>query len=76
MEIEKNKKYIDYIHLSDANSSDGEGLQLGEGEINFKKLKKYIETIDFIPEIWEGHIDNFHGFKIAINEINNFNSKK
>lgn len=75
-EIEKNKKYIDYIHLSDANSSDGEGLQLGKGEINFKKLKKYIETIDFIPEIWEGHIDNFYGFKLAINEINNFNFNK
>lgn len=53
------KPYIAHLHLSDAKSVDGEGLQIGEGEIDFKRLASIIGDCgaSLIPEIWQGHHD-------------------
>jgi len=63
--------YVSHLHLSDAAGLDGEGLQIGEGNIDwvkfFKVAKNYRGTM--IPEIWRGHQRGGEGFVIAINRL-------
>ena len=69
-------KVTNHIHLADAYGFNGEGIQIGDGEIDFKKfLKIYInyKKITFIPEIWQGHKNNGQGFKYALNKLSKYN---
>jgi sialic acid synthase SpsE/sugar phosphate isomerase/epimerase len=63
--------YVSHLHLSDASGLDGEGLQVGEGTIDwvkfFQSAKGYRGTM--IPEIWRGHQRGGEGFIIAINRL-------
>jgi N-acetylneuraminate synthase len=63
--------YIRHLHLSDGAGLDGEGLQIGEGTIDwvhfFKVIGDYHGTM--IPEIWRGHQRNGEGFLIAIQRL-------
>jgi len=63
--------YIRHLHLSDGAGLDGEGLQIGEGTIDwvrfFKVLGEYHGTM--IPEIWRGHQRHGEGFLIAIQRL-------
>ena len=63
--------YTAYLHLGDASGLNGEGLQIGDGEINFDKfgkiLNKKFKNIAFIPEIWQGHKNQGKGFWEALN---------
>ena len=63
--------YIHHLHLSDGAGLDGEGLQIGEGTIDwvhfFKVIGGYHGTM--IPEIWRGHQRNGEGFLIAIQRL-------
>ena len=65
--------YAAHLHIGDAKMLNGEGLQIGEGEIDFIKLSKildkYSPNIPFIPEIWQGHKDSGQGFWIALNKL-------
>lgn len=62
-------KYVDYMHISDAEGFDNEGLNIGEGDIDIDKLvftlNNYYKDIPFIPEIWQGHTNFGKGFKLA-----------
>jgi sialic acid synthase SpsE/endonuclease IV len=64
-----------HIHMGDAKGINGEGLQIGEGEIDFKKLGKILNEgcpdATFIPEIWQGHKNNGEGFWIALDKLQN-----
>jgi N-acetylneuraminate synthase len=59
-----------HLHIVDAESIDGEGLQIGAGEIDFAELaaqlKKLAPHASFIPEIWQGHKNNGEGFWQAL----------
>jgi N-acetylneuraminate synthase len=63
--------YIHHLHLSDGAGLDGEGLQIGEGTIDwvpfFQVLGDYHGTM--IPEIWRGHQRQGEGFLIAIQRL-------
>lgn len=63
-----------HLHLGDARGLNGEGLQLGEGEIDFPRLalilKKGCPNASFIPEIWQGHKNGGEGFWIALKRLN------
>jgi N-acetylneuraminate synthase len=63
--------YISHLHLSDGAGLDGEGLQVGEGSIDwvhfFRVAKGYHGTM--IPEIWRGHQRGGEGFLIAIQRL-------
>jgi sialic acid synthase SpsE/sugar phosphate isomerase/epimerase len=63
--------YIGHLHLSDGAGLDGEGLQIGEGAIDwvhfFRVLGDYRGTM--IPEIWRGHQRQGEGFLIAIRRL-------
>jgi len=63
--------YIRHLHLSDGAGLDGEGLQIGEGSIDwvhfFRVIGDYHGTM--IPEIWRGHQRQGEGFLIAIQRL-------
>ena len=55
-----------HIHLADAIGEDGEGVNFGDGELKFDFLNNISKNIRLIIEQWEGHLDNFKGFKNAL----------
>ncbi|WP_291848433.1 N-acetylneuraminate synthase family protein [Bradyrhizobium sp.] len=62
-----------HLHLGDARGLDGEGLQVGEGEIDFDQvgaiLRKHAPHASFIPEIWQGHKNTGKGFWTALERL-------
>lgn len=63
--------YIDYLHISDAAGVDGEGLQIGEGEIDWSAIAPLIRKLDvpMTTEIWRGHEKSGKGFKKAAERL-------
>ena len=65
--------YTAYLHIGDSKGLNGEGLQIGEGEIDFVKLGKILDdscpNASFIPEIWQGHKNDGEGFWIALQKL-------
>jgi len=72
---EKIAPFTAHIHMGDAKGLNGEGLQIGEGDIDFVKLGKILDkhcpNASFIPEIWQGHKNNGEGFWIALDKLEN-----
>lgn len=72
-----NGKFIKHLHLVDALDHNSEGLQIEDGEIDWKntvnQLNKYCPDASFIPEIWQGHLNNGEGFRIALKRLQNYN---
>ena len=62
-----------HLHIVDAADVDSEGLQIGEGEIDFEKLGARLAVlcpnVSFIPEIWQGHKNAGEGFWIALDRL-------
>ena len=69
--------YTRHLHLSDGAGLDGEGLQIGEGTIDwvhfFRVIGDYSGTM--IPEIWRGHQRQGEGFLIALQRLTDAYSK-
>ena len=69
-------KYVAHLHISDALGIDGEGIQIGEGDVDFSKLGKTLESltpnIPFIPEIWQGHKQKGAGFWQGLEFLENY----
>ena len=70
---EKIAPYTAHIHIGDASGVNGEGLQIGEGDIDFNRigdiLKSGCPNASFIPEIWQGHKNSGEGFWIALDRL-------
>lgn len=68
--VEKLLPYTAHIHLGDAKSINGEGLQIGEGDIDFTELFRLFKEARYansiLPEIWQGHKNNGQGFSMAL----------
>ena len=65
--------HVGHLHLVDAEGLDGEGVQIGDGEINFAtlsdQLTKFAPHAGFIPEIWQGHKNEGEGFWLALEKL-------
>ena len=65
--------HTEHLHLVDAVGVDGEGVQIGEGDIDWQELAAQLDRIapgvSFIPEIWQGHVDGGAGFWIALDRL-------
>lgn len=65
-----------HLHIADACGVDGEGLQIGEGEIALAEmgsaLAVHAPTASFIPEIWQGHKNGGEGFWIALERLERY----
>lgn len=71
--VKKVGPYVAHLHISDSKGVDGEGLQVGDGEIDFSKLGKALKescpNASFIPEVWQGHKNNGEGFWFALEKL-------
>lgn len=69
--VEQLTPLSDHFHVVDATGVDGEGVQVGEGEVDFAALAEAMDRMapgkPFIPEIWMGHVNNGQGFWHALN---------
>ncbi|HIJ79504.1 MAG: N-acetylneuraminate synthase family protein [Desulfobulbaceae bacterium] len=68
--IETVGEYVAHLHIVDAEGYDSEGLQVGEGIIDFVALARDLDLFapnaSFIPEIWQGHKNKGEGFWVAL----------
>ncbi len=63
------KDNIAHIHVSDASGIDGEGVQISSSSPNIEVIKKCLEfDVVKVMEVWQGHLDDYSGFKKAIRE--------
>lgn len=65
--------YTAHLHVVDAKGVDGEGLQIGDGDLDFsalgEDLDRFAPEVSFIPEIWQGHKNNGEGFWVALDRL-------
>jgi N-acetylneuraminate synthase len=61
--------YSAHLHVADAKGSNGEGVLMGTGDVDWpatwRQLKAYPQ-VSFIPEVWQGHKDHGAGFWSAL----------
>ena len=66
--------FIQHLHIADAHGIRDEGLQIDEGEINFREIlplfMDYKESI--VPEIWRGHQNHFEGYYTALERLSKY----
>jgi N-acetylneuraminate synthase len=58
---------IKHVHVSDAKPPHREGLQIGDGFIDFRLLRDI--NVGVVPEIISGHKNYGEGFRIAIERL-------
>ena len=55
-----------HLHVVDAKGVDGEGVQIGHGDVDFSMLRDLLNQhapgVQFIPEVWQGHKNMGEGF--------------
>ena len=68
------KPYARQLHISDSYGTDEEGLQIGEGDINWDKVSRIFGNYKYgwIPEIWRGHQQDGRGFFIALERLSKY----
>jgi sialic acid synthase SpsE/sugar phosphate isomerase/epimerase len=71
--LERVGPYSAHLHMVDAEGVDGEGLQIGEGMVDFamvaETLNRCAPAASFIPEIWQGHKNEGAGFWTALDRL-------
>ncbi|MBD2758943.1 N-acetylneuraminate synthase family protein [Yimella sp. cx-573] len=71
--VERLAPLTEHLHVVDAEGVDGEGPQIGEGEIDWpttaSQLDRLAPGVGFIPEIWQGHVNNGEGFWTALDRL-------
>mgnify|MGYP001189924779 FL=1 len=65
--------YVAHMHISDATGLNGEGIQMFEGEIDFKSTFNIAKDYNFswVTEIWSGHLHNGSGMYKALCDLEN-----
>ena len=70
--------FTNHIHIGDAKDSDGEGLQIGDGNLDFYNFFKIFNNLNkhasFIPEVWQGHKNDGEGFWYALDLLEDYSS--
>jgi N-acetylneuraminate synthase len=63
--------FVRHLHVSDGAGTSGEGLQVGEGNVNFVDVLPplMVGAPTMIPEIWMGHHENGEGFRTALEHL-------
>ena len=67
----KLKEYTKHYHLSDSYGTDGEGVDFGKGELGDPK-KIISENKVKVLEVWQGHLNEFEGFKSAVKRLRKY----
>jgi sugar phosphate isomerase/epimerase len=64
--------YTAHLHVSDAAGTNGEGVEMGTGDVNWPTVWRAIcesKGVSFIPEVWQGHKDHGAGFWHALDYL-------
>jgi N-acetylneuraminate synthase len=65
--------HVAHLHVADARGVDGEGLPIGEGEMDVAELGALLDEacpgVSFIPEVWQGHKNGGEGFWLALDRL-------
>ncbi len=71
--LEQVGPYSAHLHIVDAEGIDGEGLQIGDGTVDFAMVAEVLDRrapkASFIPEIWQGHKNDGAGFWMALDRL-------
>jgi sialic acid synthase SpsE/sugar phosphate isomerase/epimerase len=75
--IEIVKPYIAHVHVSDAAGIAAEGLQIGDGMIDFEAAFDQLSDVNFswVPEIWRGHNNQNEGFATALRRLARYHDR-
>jgi sialic acid synthase SpsE/sugar phosphate isomerase/epimerase len=62
---------VSHIHMADASGTDGEGLQIGDGDVDFAEIMPAVVAsgASVVPEIWLGHRNDGEGFVVALHRL-------
>jgi len=68
------KPFIRHIHFADAYGLDGEGVQIGEGDIDLESIMPLFKDYNgtWVPEIWRGHLNHGKGFIEALIKLKTY----
>lgn len=65
-----------HLHVADAKGTNGEGVLMGTGDIDWPatwlQIKRH-PNLSFIPEVWQGHKDHGAGFWSALRFLSSLN---
>jgi sialic acid synthase SpsE/sugar phosphate isomerase/epimerase len=68
--VRKVAPYNVHLHIVDAKGVDGEGVEIGKGDVDFTVLMRLLNNenanVQFIPEVWQGHKNGGEGFWSAL----------
>ena len=66
--------YTRHIHFADAYGLDGEGMQIGEGDIDLDRIMPLFANYcgTWVPEVWRGHLDSGAGFLTALQRLSKY----
>ena len=59
---------IRHVHISDAKGVDGEGLAFGDGDLGERRINVQSGNLSIV-EVWQGHLNDFEGFRSALKFI-------
>jgi sialic acid synthase SpsE/sugar phosphate isomerase/epimerase len=77
-ELELLLPFTAHLHVSDASGTNGEGVVMGTGDVNWPPVWRAIcraTDVSFIPEVWQGHKDHGTGFWHALDMLQSSQSK-
>jgi len=68
--VKKVAPFNTHLHIVDAKGIDGEGVAIGQGDVDFGALSDLLNDVNpnvqFIPEVWQGHKNGGEGFWDAL----------
>ncbi len=66
--------YVRHLHVADGSGTGEEGLQIGQGTIDFEKTLNPFAGYQYtmVPEIWQGHLHGGKGFLHAMNHLKQY----
>lgn len=69
--IRECRPIIKHLHVADASGIDGEGVQVGDGTVDWPNVLGELAGAEFtwVPEIWSGHLNRMAGFIEALNRL-------
>ena len=74
--VNKIAPYNIHMHIVDAHGVDGEGVEIGKGDVDFSELSKLLNKncphVQFIPEVWQGHKNYGEGFWKALDYLEKY----
>lgn len=66
--------FVRHLHVADGSGTGEEGLQVGQGTIDFAKILAPFAGYEYtmVPEIWQGHLHGGKGFLQAMNHLKQY----